>query len=431
MLIYRGSKTTYLCGKIREYKLQNYYEYESDEEREEREYERRRLEKRRRRREEMRARRRRQVMINRCIFGAVCAIFLIGFIFLIKASVTGISKLVKSDNKKTELQGSNDEDLLQTEEAQVSTIEIEEPEPEPEPVKTYEAHTTDATITTGGDVISERSIMIDLATGDILMQKGYKDRISPASMTKVLTVLVAAEHLTEEQLNDKFTITHDITAYVWEHDCSAVNWADNETVTVKDLLYGTILPSGADAAVGLAEYIAGSQEAFVDMMNEKLDELGLSGSTHFTNCVGLYDDNHYSTVYDMAMIMEAAVDNDLALAALTAKRYTTSSTAEHPDGIEISNWFLRRIEDKDTGGDVLAAKTGFVKESRNCAVSYGKDNSGNEYVICTQGSTSSWRCIYDHVAMYKRFEGKVNHGGADTTAEITEDETESEHANGN
>lgn len=412
--------------------MQYLYQDESEEERFQREYERRRLEKRRMKREEMRRRRRRQVTINRCIFGAVCAVVLFGFIFLIKGAVTGISKLVKgNDRVETELQGSDDTDLQNIAEPSVIDIE-EEPEPEPEPeIKTYEAHTTDATVTTGADIISERSIMIDLASGDILMQKGYKDRISPASMTKVLTVLVAAEHLTPEQLDDTFTITHDITAYVWKHDCSAVNWGDDETVTVRDMLYGTILPSGADAAVGLATYIAGSEEAFVDLMNQKIEELGLSGSSHFTNCVGLYDDNHYSTVYDIAMMMEAAIDNDLALDALSTKKYTTSSTDQHPDGIEISNWFLRRIEDKDTGGEVIAAKTGFVNESRNCAVSYGIDNSGNGFVICTQGSTSSWRCIYDHVAMYKQFEGKVNHGGSDTSAQITEDESETEHSNGN
>ena len=163
------------------------------------------------------------------------------------------------------------------------------------------------------------------------------------------------------------------------------------------------------------------------MMNEKIEELGLSSSSHFTNCVGLYDDNHYSTVYDIAMMMEAAIENDLAREVLSTKRYTTSSTVEHPDGIEISNWFLRRIEDKDTGGEVIAAKTGFVNESKNCAVSYGKDNSGNEFIICTQGSTSSWRCIYDHVAMYKQFEGKVNHGSDGISDEIAEDETETEN----
>lgn len=407
------------------------YQHESEEVRAERAYEIRRQKERRARREEIRRRRRRQVMINRCIFGAVCTAFLIGFIFLVKISVTGIAKLVKGSDKETELQGSDDTDLINFEnEGSVPTISFEEEViEEPEETLKYEAHLTDNTVTTGADVISERSVMIDLESGDILMQKGYKDRISPASMTKVLTVLVAAEHLTPEQLDDTFTITPDITTYVWKHDCSAVCWSDDEVVTVRDLLYGTILPSGADAAVGLATYIAGSEEAFVDMMNEKIEELGLSESSHFTNCVGLYGEDHYSTLYDISMMMEAAIENEIALDALSLHKYTTTGTVQHPDGIEISNWFLRRIEDKDTGGEVIAAKTGFVNESRNCAVSYGMDHSGNRFIVCTQGSTSSWRCIYDHVAMYKQFEGKVNHGGAEVSMEITEDETETESEN--
>ena len=133
-----------------------YYEYESEEELLEREAERIRLEKRRKRREEIRVRRRRQVMINRCIFAAVSAVFLIGFIFLIKGAVSGISKMAKGDEKavETELQGSDDTELqsMTTE----PTISLEQPLEEPEPVKNYEAHTTDTTVTTGADVISER-----------------------------------------------------------------------------------------------------------------------------------------------------------------------------------------------------------------------------------------------------------------------------------
>lgn len=405
--------------------MQDYYRGESREEREEREYYRARAEKRRRHRELMRKKRRQQVMMNRIMFAVAVSVALVGIITIVKLTVSGISGAVQNTDGR--MQGSDDTELSAPE---LNPI-IDYIEPEPEPVKQYEAHVTDNTITTGADVISERSVMIDLSSGDILMQKGYKDRISPASMTKVLTVLVAVEHLTPEQLDDTFIITEEITSYVWQHDCSAVCWSNNETVTVRDLLYGTILPSGADAAVGLATYVAGSQEAFVELMNEKIEELGLSETSHFTNCVGLYDENHYSTCYDIAMMMEAAIDNPLALEVLSARKYTTTATPEHPSGIEISNWFLRRIEDKDTGGQVVAAKTGFVNESRNCAVSYGIDNDGNGFVICTQGSTSSWRCIYDHVAIYKQFEGKVNHGSKEESSVITEDESETEASNGN
>ena len=267
--------------------------------------------------------------------------------------------------------------------------------------KVYTAQATDATTSMDDEVQSTNGIFIDLATGNILFDRDAHTRINPASMTKVLTVLVAAEHVAD--WSDTFEITPEITNYSYVHDCSAVGFSNNEVVTVEDLFYGTVLCSGGDAALGLATYVAGSQEAFVDMMNEKLKELGLSDTAHFTNCVGLYDENHYCTVYDIAMILEAAIDNPQCREVLSTKKYTTSSTPEHPEGIQISNWFLRRIEDKDTGGEVICGKTGFVAQSGSCAVSYGKDAAGNEYICATVNAHSGWRCIYDHVELYKRF----------------------------
>lgn len=267
----------------------------------------------------------------------------------------------------------------------------------------YSASDTDSTdhFFEADSVDSTYGIVIDLSHDTILAEQNADTRINPASMTKVLTILVAAEHI--DNLDDTFTITQEINNYVYSNDCSAVNWDNDETVTIRDLFYGTILPSGADAALGLAYYVAGSQEAFVELMNQKLADLGLSSSAHFTNCIGLYDENHYCTMYDMAMIMEAAINNEWCREVLSAHKYTTSSTSQHPDGIEISNWFLRRIEDKDTHGEVICAKTGFVAQSGNCAVSYGTDNNDNGYIIVTGDAHSSWRCIYDHVALYEKY----------------------------
>lgn len=253
------------------------------------------------------------------------------------------------------------------------------------------------------EVTSTNAILVDENTDMIIASKGAKERINPASMTKVLTVLVAAEQLTEADLDDTFTMTKEITDYAYVNDCSSVGFLDGEKVAVRDLFYGTVLPSGGDAAVGLATYIAGSHEAFVDMMNEKLEDLGLAESAHFTNCVGLFDEDHYCTVYDMAVIMKAVVQNDMCREFLSAKKYTTAPTTEHPEGITISNWFLRRIEDKDSGGEVLCAKTGYVVESKNCAVSYGTFAGGTPYICVTVGATSNWRCIYDHVEIYNRY----------------------------
>ena len=253
------------------------------------------------------------------------------------------------------------------------------------------------------EVVSTHAILVDESTDTIVASKGANERIYPASMTKVLTVLVAAEQITEEDLDDTFTITLEITDYAYVNDCSAAGFLDGEKVTVRDLFYGTVLPSGGDAALGLAIYTAGSQEAFVEMMNAKLEELGLEDSAHFTNCIGLFDEEHYCTVYDMAVIMKAAIQNELCREVLSAHTYTTKATDEHPEGITISNWFLRKIEDKDTGGEVLCAKTGYVVQSKNCAVSYGTSASGTPYICVTAGSTSSWRCIYDHVEIYNRY----------------------------
>ncbi|MDE5699059.1 MAG: hypothetical protein K2I96_16910 [Lachnospiraceae bacterium] len=259
----------------------------------------------------------------------------------------------------------------------------------------------EATVLPNEDIGSENSIFIDVAAGRIMEQEAAGARISPASMTKILTILVAAEHITD--LDDTFEITVDITDYSFVNKCSNAGFEIGEKVTVRDLFYGTVLPSGADAALGLAIYVAGSQEAFVELMNEKIEELGLSQTSHFTNCVGLYDENHYSTVYDIAVMLKAACDNSFCREVLNAHIYTTSATEQHPEGIILSNWFLRRIEDKDTHGEVLCAKTGFVAQSGNCAASLGVGNDGKEYICVTAHANSSWLCIYDHVALYQQF----------------------------
>lgn len=259
----------------------------------------------------------------------------------------------------------------------------------------------------GNGIVSNYAVLVDAKNRTILAGKDEASRIVPASMTKVLTLLTAVEALGDTlDLEDKFKITIEITDYCYINECSVAGFDKNEKVTVRDLLYGTILPSGADAALGLAEYTAGSQEAFVELMNAKLEELGVSETAHFTNCVGIYDEEHYCTLLDMAAIMQAAYENELCREVLSARTYTTSKTKQHPDGILISNWFLRRIEDKDTGGEVACAKTGYVEQAGNCAVSYGVDEKNRTYICVTADAPGSWKCIYDHVKLYKRFAGR-------------------------
>lgn len=253
------------------------------------------------------------------------------------------------------------------------------------------------------NLISEYAIVVNADTEEIVAIKAPNTKINPASMTKIFTILVAAEHIEEEAWDEPFTITLEHTDYAFKHDCSTAGFLDEEVVTVRDLFYGTILPSGGEAAYALACYVAGSHEAFVELMNEKLEELGISETTHFTNSVGLYHKEHYTTVYDMAVIMKAVMDNPLCKEVISARTYNTSSTNKHSDGILLSNWFIRRIEDKDCGGVVKGAKTGFVNQSGNCAVSYGLFGDKVEYICVTAKASSSWNAIRDHVALYSAY----------------------------
>lgn len=291
---------------------------------------------------------------------------------------------------------------VQQEEPVVPAVMPEIQPEEPEEPTVYSVSSTADTVQLSDAISSSYAILVDLQSDAILAQKEAQTIINPASMTKLLTLLVAAEQVTD--LDDTFTMTIDITDYCYVNDCSVVGLDVGEVVSIRELLYGTILPSGADASLALATYVAGSHEAFVDMMNAKLEELGLSDTAHFTNCVGLYDADHHCTVYDMAMIMKAAMDNELCREILDTRSYETVPTPEHPDGQILSNWFLRRIEDKDTGDiDVIGAKTGYVVQSGSCAASCGQDSDGNLYICVTGDAGSSWQAIYDHVALYKTY----------------------------
>ena len=290
------------------------------------------------------------------------------------------------------------------------------------------------------DVDSGYAILISLSENRVLAERQGHEKMYPASMTKVLTVLVAAEHLENEQhLDDIFTMTQAIEGFAYDNGCSNVGFSPGERVRVEDLFYGTILPSGADAAMGLAEYTAGNQENFVAMMNEKARELGIGDTSHFMNCIGIYDDNHYSTAADIAVIMNAAVNNPLCLEVLSRHTYTTTSTSYHPGGITVSNWFLRRIEDKMGTGEVLCGKTGFVKESLNCAVSYSRDDEGKGYICCTGYAHGGWQAIGDHVRIYTHEYDRALYDstlktvdeGADEGGEAEEADAEAEGNAGN
>ena len=251
------------------------------------------------------------------------------------------------------------------------------------------------------EVNANFAILVDADAGLVVAEKNGSAKMYPASMTKVMTLLVACEHITD--LNEKLEITQDIVDYVKKEGASNCGFKAGEQVTMLDLLYGLILPSGADAALALVRRIAGSEEQFVALMNQKAQQLGISATTHFTNCTGLYNDNHYSTAEDMAIIMRAAAQNSVAATILTTRSYTTQANNKRTTGLSFSNLFLKRIDTQTTGGQVNFAKTGYVAKAGNCAVSYFTAASGRHYICVTGKTSGAWNVVSAHAALYSQY----------------------------
>ena len=246
------------------------------------------------------------------------------------------------------------------------------------------AASTADTVQLGAELSSTHAVVIDLETRSVLAEKDPDAVISPASMTKILTALVAAEHITEADLDQAFTMTIDITDYCYVNGCSVVGLMVGETVSVRELFYGTILPSGADAALGLATYVAGSQEAFVALMNEKASALGMA-HTSFANPNGLDADGHYSTARDMAVLGAAAVENPTFRRICSSRSVTIGQRT-----MENHNRLLRQVE------GCVGLKTGYTQAAGRTLVSC-TERDGCRLVAVTLQDGNDWA---DHAALY-------------------------------
>lgn len=249
---------------------------------------------------------------------------------------------------------------------------------------------------------AKTAIIVDRKTGEIVAERNPHERAFPASTTKIMTLLTAVENITD--WSGTFTMTYEITDPLYVEEASVAGFLNNEVVSINDLLYGTILPSGADAAMGLAIHLAGSEEEFVKLMNKKVAELGLE-NTHFDNVTGLHSANNYSTAYDMAIILDAALKNDLCKEILSTYQHTTAKTPQNPNGILLSSTlFSHMYGTEPETATILGGKTGFVNESGYCIASYGTNNeNGNEYLVVTLGNSSRWPAFYGQIDLYKEF----------------------------
>ena len=281
-----------------------------------------------------------------------------------------------------------------------------EPEPEPEQPALTLAQASENTRTLDLELYSSSAVLVDVQSGAVLAEKGMDEKIYPASMTKVMTLLVAAENLPD--LDATFTMTQAIIDPLYLAGASMAGYVNGETVTMRDLLYGAVVPSGAEATEALAQAVAGSEEAFVAMMNEKAAALGLA-NTHFMNTSGLHDENHYSTVREIALILQAALENETCAEILSAENYRASETEQHPDGLAMTNKFLYRVHHEYAlnGAEITAAKTGYTAEAMNCCASAGKTPDGRSVICVTANAWTGEFCIEDHIALYTKYCGSA------------------------
>ena len=278
------------------------------------------------------------------------------------------------------------------------------------------------------DLTCTSAVLLDAETNEIVAGLKYDKKIYPASLTKLLTLLVAAENI-DDLDNTTYKFTSDDIDPLIEENASRAGFEADEEVTAKDLLYASILVSGADGTLGLSKCAADSEEDFVKLMNDKITELGLT-DTQFKNVSGLHDKEHYSTVQDLAAITKACLDNDICREVLLSKSYTTSKTKQHKDGITLNSIFHQRYDgywidvdgDDDADAEVLGGKTGFTDEAMFTLSSVIKYD-GKEYICVTAHSDGELTSVEDTIAILEHYlpgSTKNADSGSDDTSSVSD-----------
>lgn len=227
---------------------------------------------------------------------------------------------------------------------------------------------------------SPNAILVELETGKVLGEKKADEKIYPASLTKIMTAVLAVENIGD--LQERITVPEEIFPKLYEEGASMAGFCPGEEAVGLDLLYGVLLPSGAECCLTFADRIAGSEEDFVDMMNEKAKELGME-HTHFTNSTGLQDEDHYSTVRDISVLLRYALAGDTFRQVFTSSSYSTNPSACHPEGFTFySTMFQEMNSAAVTDGEILGGKTGYTKEAGLCLASLAVIGQ-KEYILIT------------------------------------------------
>ncbi|MBI2952705.1 MAG: D-alanyl-D-alanine carboxypeptidase [Chloroflexi bacterium] len=245
------------------------------------------------------------------------------------------------------------------------------PTPVPGPVKKNSA--------TAPTVSAIGAVAIDEASGSVLYDKNSRLRRAPASVTKIITAIVAVQR---GNVGDVVEVKYDPSELV---DSTLMGVDNRDRVTLEDLLFGLMLPSGNDAALAIASHIAGSERAFVDLMNGKMKELRLEDS-HFVNPHGLDANGHYTTAYDLAMVSRYAMQNPFFRQLAAAKTRTVNRwRAGEKQSYEIYN--LNRLLSIYPGADGI--KIGFTENALRTIVG-SATRDGHRVYAALLGSTDLW-----------------------------------------
>lgn len=227
-------------------------------------------------------------------------------------------------------------------------------------------------------VTSEAAAVFDITDRSVLYSRHVFERLYPASITKVMTALIAIKY---GNLEDEVTVTED--AVITEPGATLCNIKPGDKLTMRQLLYGLMLPSGNDAGAAIAVHMAGSIEKFSDMMNREARSLGATG-THFVNPHGLSSEDHYTTAYDLYLIFNEALKQPEFRKVTGAAAYT--ATYQDEDGKTVTqiwkggNWYLTGERETPEGLTAFSGKTGTTKAAGYCLIMASRDEEGKEYV---------------------------------------------------
>ncbi len=235
-------------------------------------------------------------------------------------------------------------------------------------------------------IMAEAGIVIDADSGAVLFGQQIHVPFPPASITKLLTALVVAEHCAMDEI---VTFSHDAVYNVESGSGNKLALDEGDQISVEDCLHLLLLLSSNQSANALAEHVAGSREAFVEMMNQRIAEIGCAES-HFANPSGLNDDNQYVSAYDMALIAAEAFRNDTVLRISSTKRYRVGSTINNPEGANISMEHRILMAENSSSEyyceGAMAGKTGYTSIAGNTLVTYAHRDGRNLISVILRGS---------------------------------------------